>query len=497
MNRLTSSQIRFCLILVLFFGVQFSEAQRGKKQEPGPAASFSQILGRTTNHSATLSVLSEASGEAYAEWGVRTEEYSGKSALIPLHAGRPVEIEIDGLQADTQYFYRLNVRRQSGAYRSEAECFFHTARAQVSTFIFGVQGDSHPERKGKMFDAALYVQTMNNVARDRPDFYVTMGDDFSIEHLIDNKMLNQGNVDSVYAYQRGVLGLVGRFAPLFLVNGNHEQAARYLLDGTDSNAAVMAARARNKFYPLPLPGGFYSGDTQVIDSMGMLRDYYAWTWGDALFVVIDPYWHSPVPVDNVAGEGRGEGKRGNKTKKEGKQNRDLWQITLGEEQYRWLTQTLSASKARWKFVFAHHVNETGRGGIEAAGLYEWGGKDRNGKYSFKEKRPAWPLPIHALMAKTGVTIFFQGHDHLYAHQELDGIVYQSAPNPADPTYQTFNRDAYRSGDILPNSGYLRVTVSPEAVQVDYVRSFLPAAEGDGRTNGMIGNSYVISGRNRK
>jgi hypothetical protein len=494
----SSQDLILCLILILFCGVQSSEAQKGKKQEPGPAISISMILGRPTDQSVTLSVLSEASGDAYAEWGTRSGEYSGKSAPVPLRAGAPSEIEMDGLQPDTPYFYRLHVRRQSGAYRSDAVCSFHTARAQSSTFAFGVQGDSHPERKGKMFDANLYVQTMNNVARDHPDFYVTMGDDFSIEHLIDSKMLSQENVDSMYAYQRGFLGLVGRFAPLFLVNGNHEQAARYLLDGTDSNAAVMAGRARNKFYPLPSPGGFYSGDMQNIGPIGLLRDYYSWTWGDALFVVIDPYWHSPVPVDNRAGvEGRGEGKRGDKTKREGKDKRDLWQATLGEEQYRWLTQTLSASKARWKFVFAHHVNGTGRGGIEEADLYEWGGKDRNGKSLFKEKRPTWLLPIHALMAKTGVTIFFQGHDHLYAHQELDGIVYQSAPNPADPTYQAFNKDAYRSGDILPNSGYLRVTVSPEAVRVDYVRSFLPADEGEGRTNGMVGRSYAINRRNQK
>jgi len=133
----------------------------------------------------------------------------------------------------------------------------------------------------------------------------------------------------------------------------------------------------------------------------------------------------------------------------------------------------------------------GRGGIEEAGLYEWGGKDRKGVSAFADKRPGWELPIHDLMVRTGVTIFFQGHDHLYARQELDGVTYQSCPNPADRTYQAFNRDAYRSGDILPNSGHLRVTVTPDSVRVDYVRSFPPTDESSDKRNATIAHSYTI------
>jgi hypothetical protein len=494
--------VRFPLLFVVAASLGFllsggpalMQAQRGSRQlEQGPADSLSQILGRPTDCSATLSVLSIESGDIYAEWGVHPGVLSRKSDIIAMQAGIPAEIEISALQPDTRYYYRLSLKKRfQSTFRPEAVNSFHTQRAPGRSFIFGMQGDSHPERRGKMFDAALYIQTMRDVVKDQPDFYLALGDDFSIERLINNNILSQQNVDRIYAYQRGFLDLVGRFSPLFLVNGNHEQAARYLLDGTDSNAAVMAARARNRFYPLPAPCRFYSGDMQKIEPIGCLRDYYSWIWGDALFVVIDPYWHSPIAVDNKAGaEGPGEEyiKAGNN--KGGKGRRDLWQITLGEEQYRWFVQTLAESKARWKFVFAHHVSGTGRGGIEEADLYEWGGKDRNGRRLFDEKRPGWPLPIHALMAKNGVTIFFQGHDHLYARQELDGVVYQTAPNPADPTYQAFNIEAYRSGDVLPNSGYLRVSVSPETVRVDYIRSFLPSDEREGRANGMTARSYVI------
>jgi hypothetical protein len=76
------------------------------------------------------------------------------------------------------------------------------------------------------------------------------------------------------------------------------------------------------------------------------------------------------------------------------------------------------------------------------------------------------------MAETGVTIFFQGHDHLFVKQELDGVIYQTLPTPADPNYAMDNAEAYKTGDKLPASGRVRVTVSPNGVTVDYVRSYL-------------------------
>jgi hypothetical protein len=319
---------------------------------------------------------------------------------------------------------------------------------------------------------------MRNVAKDPPDFYLTLGDDFSIENLISRRTLSQAAVNQVYARQRTFLGAIGCSSALFLVNGNHEQAALCNLDGTPSSAAVMAGRARTRLFPLPAPDAFYGGDAEEVKHVGLLRDYYSWTWGDALFVVIDPYWHSPVAVDNASGSRE--------------KSRDLWAGTLGDAQYRWLTKTLTESKARWKFVFCHHVLGTGRGGIEEAGLFEWGGKDKRGVSAFAQKRPSWEQPIHDLMVKTGVTILFQGHDHLFARQELDGVVYQSCPNPADATYQAFNREAYQSGDILPNSGHLRVTVAPQAVRVEYVRSYLPKDATPEHPDGEIAFAYKIA-----
>lgn len=474
-----------CAALIVAASAPPADAQnRQSRAVVGPHAAFSQILGRPTDRTIALSVHSAEERTAFVEL-LPGEGGPGRKlppATVP--AGIPTEFEIDGLRPDTRHAYRLHTKTAGRTdFAAEPDGFFRTQRKPGSTFVFALQGDSHPERTGKMFHPALYARTLANAAADAPDFYVTLGDDFSIERLIERKTLSQANVDAAYALQRGFLGAVGRSTPLFLVNGNHEQAARYLLDGTPENAGVFAAKARTRFFPLPAPNGFYTGDEELVPHIGLLRDYYAFTWGDALFVMIDPYWHSPVPVDNRAGEGPKDGGKG------GKGGRDLWDITLGEAQYRWFAKTLSESRAKWKFVFAHHVNGTGRGGVEVAGGFEWGGRDQRGREAFKERRPTWDFPLHALMAVHGVTVFFQGHDHLYARQELDGVVYQSTPNPADNTYQAFNRAAYRSGDVLPNAGHLRVTVSPSEVKVDYVRAFLPSDEGEGKKNGAVAHSY--------
>jgi hypothetical protein len=194
--------------------------------------------------------------------------------------------------------------------------------------------------------------------------------------------------------------------------------------------------------------------------------------------VIDPYWHSKKPVDNVFGGG--------------KKNRDLWDVTLGDAQYHWLEETLEKSEARYKFVFTHHVLGTGRGGIERAGYFEWGGRNNRGDWEFDAKRPGWREPIHRLMASAGVTILFQGHDHLFCKQELDGVVYQTLPEPADPSYTLYNQDAYRTGYAFPNSGRVRVTVSPENVLVEYLRSYLPKDVSAERVDGKVAYSYVVT-----
>jgi hypothetical protein len=405
-----------------------------------------EIQGCPTDTSVTVNVVPAVAMNFYFEYGMATGAYTAQTTSQTATAGTPIETLIDGLRPNTHYYYRIRYNGAAGTEHS-----FMTQRAPGSTFAFDIQGDSHPERVKKQFNADLYVRTLTSAASDQPDFYITIGDDFSVDQL---KTVDAATVTQLYINQRQWLGLVD--APVFLVNGNHEQASLANIDGTPNNVAVWAQTARNAYYPQPAPNSFYTGDTQPVEFIGQLRDYYAFIWGDALFVIIDPYWHSTQTVDNQFGASRDD-----------KKNRNLWDITLGDAQYQWFQQTLENSTARYKFVFAHHVNGTGRGGIEVADSYEWGDAK-----NLAAHRPGWDKTIQQIMADTHVTIFFQGHDHLFARQELDGVTYLTLPTPADPNYATDNAEAFLTGDKLPASGHVRVTVSPNGVTVDFVRSYL-------------------------
>ena len=98
------------------------------------------------------------------------------------------------------------------------------------------------------------------------------------------------------------------------------------------------------------------------------------------------------------------------------------------------------------------------------------------------------------MVKHKVNIFFQGHDHLYCQQEKDGIIYQEIPMPSDHGYVAYNEERYASGKKLPSSGYLRVTVAPRQVKVEYVRSFLPKDETADTRQGSIAHAYDVKSK---
>lgn len=448
---------------------------------------LSLVLGRVTGSSITVSATAKENIEGYFEFGTVSGNYSSKTSPVKFAANQPVETVLQNLQPNTQYFYRLQFRKPGEInFTARPGCCFHTQRAAGSEFTFAIQGDSHPERP-QMSEPNLYARTLQNAALDKPDFYICMGDDFSVAPV---REVDFDSVAARYTLQRPFLGLVGQSAPVFLLNGNHEQASLFNFNQTDDRhaVAVHAQNARNQFFPTPAPDTFYSGDTEALTGIGLRKDYCAWTWGDALFVILDNYWHSPAQVDSGFREqdaGGGKGGRG---------QRDWWALTLGDAQYQWFKRTLEASKAKYKFVFAHHVMGSGRGGVENCGLYEWGGHNQRGDFEFKERRPGWELPVHQLMVKHGVTIFFQGHDHLYCQQERDGIIYQEVPMPCDHGYMTYNEERYRSGVKLPNSGHLRVSVTPENVKVEYVRSFLPKDETAQNKTGSVAHSYSVKAR---
>ncbi|MEY4089169.1 MAG: hypothetical protein RJB55_1440, partial [Verrucomicrobiota bacterium] len=241
--------------------------------------------------------------------------------------------------------------------------------------------------------------------------------------------------------------------------------------------------ARKLYYPTPVPDTFYSASRETREVAGkneLLENYYAWEWGDALFVVLDPY--------------------GNTVQNPNSNPQDNWRWTLGRTQYDWLKQTLEGSRAKYKFLFLHHLvggTASARGGVETAHRYEWGGKNLDDTEGFAAKRPGWGQPIHAMLVANKVSAVFHGHDHFYGYQTLDGVVYQECPQPGTGNFSTgSSRDGeYTTGVILPNSGHLRVTVSPANAKVEYVRAALPTQETATLKNRTISHTYTIAPAN--
>ena len=68
--------------------------------------------------------------------------------------------------------------------------------------------------------------------------------------------------------------------------------------------------------------------------------------------------------------------------------------------------------------------------------------------------------VHDMMMRHGVQIFFYAHDHVFTDMVVDGIHYTLPGSAGAPWKFTAARPATRR--YWPDSGYGRVTVSPDA-----------------------------------
>lgn len=452
---------KITLLICFAFTINFTHAQ-----------TYSIILGRPTDTCITASVMFDKEVDFYYEYGLSSGNYTQQTNSIKLSALVAWESDMYNLKANSKYFYRLRYKlTNNSTYLASPEYHFQTQRAPGSTFTFTVEADEHLyDKKGC---DNMYRVTLNNQLADQPDFMLSLGDIFGDDH--NPFTITSTNLDSLHRAYRPFLGNICHSVPFYICLGNHEGENDYYQSFTPpNNLCDWATQWRKYYYPNPFPNHFYSGNTTDEPyGIGKPENYYAWTWGDALFVVLDVYRDecdtSPKPKN--------------------------WNWTLGLPQYTWLKNTLEGSQAKFKFVFAHHIRGQGRGGKNEAQLFEWGGLQTiGGSNTFAQNRPGWAKPIHQLFEDNGVNIFFQGHDHLFAHETLGKVTYQEVPMAADSTYKIgilANASAYTS-DTIDGTGHIRVTVSSDCVKVDYVKAFLPAdTSKNGNHNREIAFHYNI------
>lgn len=433
------------------------------------------ILGRPTATSVTASIIFDQNVTYYLEYGTQSGIYSTATSIYNNVLNVPDEVDINNLLPNTQYFYRMQYKLIGASnYSTTPEYKFHTQRAPGESFTFTVEADEHLYGYG---DADIYQITLANEANNNPDFMLSLGDIFGDDHT--PTTTTSADMDYLHWYYRSYLGQICHSIPFYVCLGNHEgENDYYLAQNPPNNIGVWGTLWRKYYYPNPFPNSFYSGNTTIESyGIGNPENYYAWTWGDALFVVLDVYRTEIYPGTNPV----------DPTKPLN------WEWTLGYEQYLWMRNVLETSTATHKFVFAHHTRGQGRGGIATASGFEWGGMQGN-QYKFDIYRPGWGKPIHQVFVDTGVDIFFQGHDHLFAKEQLNGVVYQEVPMPSDNTYTfgyTPNASAY-TDVTLDGTGHIKVSVTPDCVTVDYIKAYLPADTASGlHTNGEIGYSYTV------
>ncbi len=451
-----------------------------------------ELLGRPTDKSVTINALADEDLEVYFEYGTTPTIYTDKTETTLFPGDNPIETVIENLSSDNRYYYRMCHRKPGTSnFSKREEHSFHTQRSPGSTFVFTIQSDSHlrwaTQGLNYPMHTDMYRTTILNIANDNPDFHIDLGDTF-----LGIMSQNFQKTIGFHIDQREYFDLICHSSPLFLVLGNHEQECGWELDGTSENRAVWATKARKLHYLNPAPNDFYSGDTTVNDYVGLRENYYAFEWGNALFVTLDPFWYTTTCPHSEAGSpDQGGSENG-------------WDWTIGNDQYSWLKHTLEQSNASFKFVFSHNMTAGAgkdklyaRGGVEGAHLWEWGGYNEDGTWGFDDNRPNWDMPIHQLMAANKVSIFFHGHDHFFGKQELDSIIYQEVPTTSDNSYHNGNAvsGGYISGDIETNSGHIRVTVAPAKVTVEYIRAYRLVDQDANHVNGEVAYSYTVLGNN--
>lgn len=445
------------------------------------------ILSRPTDHSITLRAIADRGVTAWVEFGSGDEDWR-RTPLVEAQSGHPFDIVLDALAPDTEYRYRLMLQASDseGPAVAGAERRFHTRRIPGSDFTFAVQADPHLDENS---DPDMYRQTLRNQLEDLPDFLVDLGDAaMSDRCVVSGDVLCQRTKATAYeqvaarnALMRRYFAEVAHSVPLFMALGNHEAEAGWATTGSAATLSDWSRQARLFHFANPEPDGFYTG-TGERDAQGIGRqNYYAFEWGDALFVVLDPFAYTTRKPTQYA-------------------DAHMWNWTLGEAQYRWLADTLATSQARFKFVFSHHMTGGGaaevRGAAAFAAQFEWGGRNLDGSWGFDRYRPGWDRPVQQIFVDHGVTIWFHGHDHLYARESVNGVIYQAVPQPSTARYQGPDLAAQYGYDATPGEtafvlpSYLRVHVG-ETVTVDLVRTVLPDDQTETLVNRGVVSSYTV------
>jgi len=379
-----------------------------------------KVTGTPTSNSFSISISVTSAVRAYIEYGYSKSTIAGKTAIYNISKGSTQSFSITNLKANSLVYYKVKYAvGTSKNFSSLTQRSVKTALAQtLSSHTFAIQADPHMDENSS---AAVYEGTLKQIVAASPAFLMDLGDIFMVDKLADK---SEANIRGRFELMKGFYQKLGD-VPLKICLGNH--------DGELGYSKFNTKNYRKEYFP---------------EQTGELA-YYSFTGPDQLHVVLDPFTYT---MKNPTAVG--------------------WEWTLGKTQYDWLVDTLKNSNEKHKFIYIHHLlvgDPQSRGGVEIAMKNEWGGKNNDGTDGFEANRPGWGKPIHQLLLDYKVGFVFKGHDHLYVKQELDGIIYQTVPQPSHPGDKiNVNQYGYISGKGVGGSGFLKVSTSENIAQVDFI-----------------------------
>jgi hypothetical protein len=263
---------------------------------------FDVILGRPTFNKITVSILANQEMEAFINYGLNEKELHLKSKTLKFHKGAVSFIDLANLKPNCRYHYQLVYRLIGDDNFVLGDInYFQTARDLNSNFTFTIQADSHLDENTS---TEMYIKTLNNMKDDHPDFMIDLGDTW----MTDKYRNDYKDSYQQYIAQRYYFGILGNTASIFLTLGNHDgESGQQLGKPNSQNMTNWATQTRRDFYPNPFPNDFYSGNIKKQKDKDFIENYYSWQWGDALFIVLDPFrftndkynnWSSIIVIKN-------------------------------------------------------------------------------------------------------------------------------------------------------------------------------------------------------
>jgi MYXO-CTERM domain-containing protein len=300
-----------------------------------------------------IQVLWETDAEAAGAVAYGTTPELGSIAPSPGGQTRH-EVTLSGLEPNTLYHYQVQVDGQPAGTPGT----FTTAPATPVPFSFLVYGDTRS-------DAVAHAQIVSRMLEHPASFVINTGD-----------LVSSGDVVAQWEEFFDIVSVMARDMVLFPAVGNHDEVGKQLPPSWWRFFRPPAAHAAHP-------------------------SYYAWTWSNARFLVLDMYVATTIDVDCLYRIG-------------------AFEDCLDADQTDWLEVQLAEAEldpaVDHVFVFVHI-----------------------GPYSSKPGRTG-SAEIRSLLGRflgSKVKAVFSGHDHYYEHgQAGNRLHYVISGGGGAPLYET-------------------------------------------------------------